>query len=743
MKVKRTPPPIPRGGSIEPVPNRLARKFRDLVPTKAGGGSGQAAKAALKASGGMFGSKDQKEGPMQKAVSRNFRDFDLYNQLELGMSQEEEKEAQPLFDRIDIALRPKESVIDNKYRGYAGRREIIPPMLAKCLEEEKMLFRAEEEKLQEWLNNKSYDEFKERIEKLGKSIEMFREPLTDPYEIDDLRRVPPELEKLMLDINLPALRVPKDRGGEGLNQKQYGAALRRLVRANSSAIEGKYSAHNTIGAAPLLKFGTEEQIKKYLNLILTGQITCAFALTEPNSGTDADAMMTTIARLSPDGKHYILNGVKIYTTNFHTSGLAYVLAKVDDGKGNYLPTAFIVELPFKATDTDEERERKLQELSKGHFEGGKIHAGAPQDLETIIGSNQAYWEIDELKVPVENRLGKEGQGMRVAYESLNEGRAAFADACAEGAQLALEEAVNYVAQREIFKMYGGKLSDLPHIKSIIAEMAVRTAVINAASEMTAALIDKHGHDTNLMAECAAIKVLASRESNIVVDLAHRIYGGTGFMKGMGHMRAVRDSKITKSVEGDDDAMTQFSMGAAAKTANGILRDIAKGERSLIGGFWELGKTALFKWDLGLKFKWVKGFIPWFTRESNYSVRETVALKLRTLMLGGKAAFMAMRYGKDAMLQQHKLIDYGKQNIMNYALDAAILKHSKHGLTMKKSERIALEHFINNRGMPDYFPDEIADALIKEQIGEIKARIKEEKELIRGYKARHGETVVSV
>ncbi len=736
MQVKRTPPPIPRGGSIEPIHKRLSRKYvNDLVPTKTGGGSRQAARAALKASGGMFGGKDQKEGPMQKAASRNFQPLAMYDELELGLSKEEQDEVQPTLDAIAIGLRPKESVINNKYRGYAGRREILPPQLAKCLEEEKTLFWAEEEKVQKWLDNAD-DEFRKNIENLGKSMETFRKPVLDPYEVDDLRRVPPAVYQVLSASGLLGLTIPKKYGGKGFNQKQYGESLRGMVRKHSSALEGIISAHNTIGAAPLLKFGTEEQIKKYLPQILKGDFTCAFALTEPSSGTDADAMMTTVARLSPDGKHYKLKGAKIYTTNFHTSGLAYVMAKVDDGKGNYLPTAFIVELPFRITDTDEDRERKLKELGAKYITGGKLHAGAPQDLETIIGSNQCYYELDELEVSAKNVLGPVGGGMGVAYESLNEGRAAFADACAEGAKLATEEATNYVAQREIFKMYGGKLSDLPRIKSILAEMAVRTAVINAASEMTAALIDKHGKDTNIMAECAAIKVLASRESNIVIDLAHRIYGGTGFMKGMGHMRAVKDAKITKSVEGDDDAMTQFQMGAAAKVANGILRDVAKADRALVGGFWELAKTAFFKWDLGFKYKPIKGWIPWFKRESSFGLWDSISLQVRTKLLGAKAGYMAMRYGKDAMLQQHKLIDFGKQNIENYALVAAMLKHSKHGLTMKKSERVALEHFINNRSMPDYFPDEIADVLIKEQMSEIKNRIKEEKELIKDYKAKH-------
>ncbi len=742
MKVKRTPPPIPHGGSVEPVPVRLSRQYKnDLVPTKTGGGSRQAARAALKASGGMFGGKDQKEGPMQMAVSRNFQPLALYDQLELGLSKEEKDELNPTLDAMAIALRPKESVVDNKYRGFAGRREMLPPQLAKCMEEEKVLFKAEEEKVQEWLD-KAYDEFKENIEKIGKRMEMFRKPVLDPYEVDDLRRVTPEVYQAMSACGLFGLTVPKEYGGKGFNQKQYGESLRGLVRRHSPTLEGIISAHNTIGAAPLLRFGTKEQIEKYLPQILKGDFTCAFALTEPNSGTDADAMMTTVARVSPDGTKYKLKGAKIYTTNFHTSGLAYVMAKVDDGKGNYLPTAFIVELPFRVTDTDEDRERKLKELGAKYITGGKLHAGAPQDLETIVGSNQAYWELDELEVSADNVLGRVGGGMRVAYESLNEGRAAFADACAEGAKLALEEATNYVTQREIFKMYGGKLSDLPHIKAILAEMAVRTAAINAASEMTAALIDKYGKDTNIMAECAAIKVLASRESNIVIDLAHRIYGGTGFMKGMGHMRSVRDAKITKSVEGDDDAMTQFSMGAAAKIANSILRDVIKAERSVVGGLWELTKTALFKWDLGFKYKPIKGWIPWFKRESSFGLWDSIVLQVKTKFLGAKAGVMAMRHGKDAMLQQHTLIDYGKQNIEHYALAAAMLKHSKQGLTMKKSERVALEHFINNRGMPDYFPDEIADVLIKEQMSEIKERIKEERELIRDYKANHPDEVVS-
>ena len=698
-------------GTVLPISNILRKINKDFIPQKVSKESG--AKEVLRqAASSMFGDKSLLEGPMQKAVSRNHCPLNSLSKLKFEMSEKEKEELQPILDSIIIGLRKAKSTVDSKYSGYGARDGIIPPMLKQCYDYELNLWEAEEKKIQEYLKNPP-EYFKAHLNKLGITEKELQEPIFDPHLIDVNALVPKEVYERISKLGLLKLRVPREYSGFGLNQKQYDRVLRELVRTHSGTVEAMISAHSTIGAAPLLRFGTEEQKNKYIPLVAKGEFLCVFSLTEPGSGTDADAKMTTIAKPSSDGRKYFISGAKIYATNFHRAGLMFLIAKIDDGSGILKPTAFLVELPFKITDTEEEMIRKIKELSKKDRAGGRIHACFPQDMMMIRGSNQAYYELDNFEVSSENILGEIGAGMLVAYGSLNEGRAAFGAACAEAAKLSLEETVIYAAQREIFDMYGGTLADLPYIKKLISEMAVNSAAINAASDMTSAIIDKFGKNSNIIAECAAIKALASKESNKIVHIATEILGGNGTMRGLGIERNFRDAWITKIVEGADPAMLQFHLGAAAKPANSGIKAIIKGRN-----------------PIGAAFRLVIGMFIFETGALN--VFDAFALQIKTKILGLKNGLFAMKYGNKALLQQNTVMEYADQNVKNYTHAAVLLKLKDQKNVLSKKEKIALKQCVKNSGLfnSNAYPNKIAEVYIEDARKHIKEALNEEEGLVR-------------
>ncbi|MBF0705212.1 acyl-CoA dehydrogenase [Alkalihalobacillus hwajinpoensis] len=364
--------------------------------------------------------------------------------------------------------------------------------------------------------------FTEEQKMMQKMVRDFAEKEIAPIveEMEETDRFPREVIKRMGELGLMGIPIPEAYGGAEMDYTSYIIAIHELSKV-SATVGVILSVHTSVGTLPILAFGTEEQKKRYIPKLATGEYLGAFALTEPSSGSDASSMKTRAVR---DGDHYILNGSKIFITNGGEADTYVAFARTNpEEKGSKGVTAFIIERDMPGFSVGK-KEKKMG----------------------LNGSNTVEIIFEDCRVPVENRLGEEGQGFKIAMANLESGRIGIAAQSLGIAEAALNYATAYAKERHQF---GKPIGQNQGLGFKLADMATE---VEAAKLLTYRAADLKNHGIPCMQEVSMAKLFASKAAVKASIEAVQVYGGYGYTKDYPVERLFRDAKVCEIYEGTSE-----------------------------------------------------------------------------------------------------------------------------------------------------------------------------------------------
>ena len=408
-------------------------------------------------------------------------------------------------------------------------------------------------------------EDRESISIILDSVRRFFAANVDSARIDREHTIGPEVMQGMKELGLMGLQIPTELGGVGLGTMAYGRVMQEIAGLDPS-IAVMLGAHQSIGLKGILLFGTDEQKRRYLPRLATGESVAAFALTEPSAGSDAAAIKTR-AELSADGSHYLLNGAKIWITNGGFADVFTVFARTSALEEGSKPriTAFIVERSMGVKNGPEEHKLGIR------------------------GSSTTELFFDDVRVPRENVLGEVGKDFKVAMEILNNGRLGLAAGCVGSSSTLIKLALERVQERRAF---GRSIGDFGLIKEKIASMLAQTYALESVTYLTAALVDAKVPDYSL--ESAICKIMGSETLWYVANETLQIAAGIGYMQEYPYERLLRDARINMIFEGTNEILRCFVALAGLSSPGKALADVVKAMREPIKGFGLLSDFAIRK-----------------------------------------------------------------------------------------------------------------------------------------------------
>ncbi|MDO9552642.1 acyl-CoA dehydrogenase family protein [Rhodonellum sp.] len=490
-----------------------------------------------------------------------------------------------------------------------------------------------------------FEEFSEEQKMMAQACQDFVDTEITPRieEIDSMKNpdLVPQIFKKAGELGLLGISVPEVFGGMGMSFNT--SMLIADIIGAAGSFSTTYGAHTGIGTLPILYYGTEEQKNKYLPKLATGQWAACYCLTEPDAGSDANSGKTK-ATLSADGKHYVLNGQKMWISNAGFADLFIVFAKIEDDKNL---TAFIVEKSFGGITMNEE-EKKMG----------------------IKGSSTRQVFFNDCQVPVENMLSDRQNGFKIAVNILNIGRVKLGAGVLGGVRTVTSLAIKYSTER---KQFGVSINTFGAIKAKLAEMAIRTFATEALcyragqdiEDRINSLIAEGMQDSEaklkgveqFAIECAIAKVHGSEVLDYVVDQGVQVYGGMGYSADAPMERAYRDARISRIYEGTNEINRMLMVGMLLKRA-------MKGEVNIFEPAMAVSKELIS----------VPSFESLDT-STLFAAEKDVLNKLKKvfLMVGGKAAMSLQDRIED---EQEVMMNLADVMIEIYAAESAILRAEK-------------------------------------------------------------------
>jgi len=408
-----------------------------------------------------------------------------------------------------------------------------------------------------------------RMQQLLDSLDRFLQSEVDPDSIDRQAAIPDHVIKGLGKLGMMGLTIPEQYGGLGMSQYAYCRTMEHVAgRCGSTAL--MINAHQSIGLKALVLYGTEEQKARWLPPLARGEMLAAFSLTEPNAGSDV-ASIETEAAYDPSRKVYTITGCKQWTTNGSIAGVLTVMAKtlVDTPQGPAKKvTAFLVtpDMP-----------------------GFRVLAAGLEKV-GMRGTKTANLGFEGLEVPAKNILGPPGQGLRVCLTVLDYGRVTFGATCTGAAKFLLARAIEQARDRHQF---GRPLASFGLVKQKIANMAALVYAMDAATYLTAGMIDTNAED--FMLEAAILKVFTSDALWSIVYDTMQIFGGRSFFADRPYERMMRDARLNMIGEGSNEVMRAFIAGVGMRDLGVQLEQVLNATRRPLSNaslLWQFGRQNL-------------------------------------------------------------------------------------------------------------------------------------------------------
>ncbi|MDF2696751.1 MAG: Acyl-CoA dehydrogenase, partial [Labilithrix sp.] len=400
-------------------------------------------------------------------------------------------------------------------------------------------------------------------------IRRFASKQIDAARIDREENIPLEVFAGLRELGIFGLTVPKPYGGSGFGLTAYGRVVQELAALDGS-LALTVNAHQSLGLAALLYFGTEDLKAKYLPRCARGEALAAFALVEVGAGSDAGAIQT---RADRDGDSYVINGEKIWVTNGGVADIFTIFARTSPAEDGAKPrlTAFVVE------------------------RGGGVTSGPSEPTLGMRGASTTNLTLSSVRVPESQVLGDVGRGFKVAMEVLTSARLALAASCIGASKRLLRLAVERSTER---KTFGRSISEFPLVKDKIATMSADIFALESMTYLTTGLVDAGRTDFSI--ESAICKVFGSETLWRVANESAQIAGSLGYTRNEPWERMIRDARATMVFEGTNEilrcfiALSGMQGPGLALSGSGLLEDVSKAMREPIKGFGLLSDFALRK-----------------------------------------------------------------------------------------------------------------------------------------------------